>query len=178
MIVYNDKKTYKIIAYILFAYTLMGCSSKVVGIEKITSNNIIKNLYSISDTLSDRTYPISSNQRNQIITNKDELQKLIYNSKIVNIKEKNIVMKNILSNIDLKKDNILISSNHEPSQCSLSEKYLQKTAEQVDVIISIKKDGECFTAPKTYNYVYKVSKKIKKVGLKLFEHDYVIIKMK
>ena len=178
MIVYNYKKTYKIIAYIFFSYTLMGCSSKVVGIEKITSNNIIKNLYFISNTLSDRTYGSPFNQENQVITSKNELQKFIYNSKAGDIKEKNIVIKNILSKVDFKKDNILISSNYQSSQCSHNEKYIQRTPQQIDVIISIKKKGICYTAPKTYKFVYKVSKQIKKVGLKFFNYDYVIIEMK
>ena len=174
------KQIKKVLISSVLLYTLIGCSSQVVGVDKVTSPNILrKSLYTILTPIKMRSslYGIVS-PRGSAITSEEGLNRLIFGNKSISMKKKRAIKDTILSYIDFKKENILINTFYESAGCVYDEKYIKRTPYKIDIVISVKKNGICTTMEKDYFLIYKVSKKIKRVGIKAFRHDYVVVEMK
>ena len=137
-------------------YTLIGCSSKVSGIERLIE----------AEGLS---------VKSQVFTDEIGLNKAIANSHLT--KRGQISWNEILDNIDFKKDNILYYVLHKKGHCEINEKFIKRDSKWIDIVISHKPKGRCIGID-GYYFFYKISKDIKKVGVKAFRHDYVFVEMK
>jgi len=175
------KQIKKVLISSILLYTLIGCSSNnVVGVDKVTSPNILRgSIYSIFTPITMRlSLPGILSPQGSAITSEEGLNRLLSSNKSISIKEKRAIKNTILSHIDFEKENILINSFNESVGCDYDEKYIKRTPSKVDIVISVKKNVACTTMEKGYFFIYKVSKNIKKVGLKVFRHDYVVVEMK
>ncbi len=142
----------KQIFLVLSLYILTGCSANL-GIQQIIKQTTSK-----------------SSQVTQVIRNKNEL---------INAKLKKKILDKIQTAIDFSKDNILIHTVYENSICDYDEKFIKKDAQQVDIMLVGSKNPNAICRYEGVNYylVYRVSKSIKRVGIKAFRHDYVIVEM-
>ena len=142
----------KQILLLLTLYILTGCSANL-GIEQIMKHSSSEN-----------------SQITQVISSKSELD---------NAKLKKQILDKIQTDVDFSKDNILIHTVSESSQCDYDEKFVKKDVQQVDIMLvgSKSPNAICLDASVNYYFVYKVSKSIKIVGIKAFRHDYVIVEM-
>ena len=142
-----------------------GCSTKV-GIEQVMKLTISED-----------------KQITRVISNKDELksaEKQIFSLRLFNGKNSKTVWNKIKTDINLSKENILIHTVHQNGICKYDEKFIKKSFEQVDIMLMDSKNpnGICMYDLVNYYLIYRVSKNIKKVGIKAFNYDYVVVDMK
>jgi len=78
------------------------------------------------------------------------------------------------SNVDFNKNNVLIYTFKEASICSYKENRVLKDNQQIDITFTYT-GGICMDASTVYYLAYKISKDIKKVSIKAFEKEAVII---
>ena len=142
----------KQILLLLSLYVFTACSANL-GIQQV-----LKQSTSIN------------NQITKVISNKSELK---------SARLKKEIETKLKQNIDFTKDNILIHTVREGSRCKYDEKFVKKDAQHVDIMLVYPKGSNfiCMDASINYYFVYKVSKTIKRVGIKAFRHDYIVVDM-
>ena len=129
---------------------------------------------------------ISGNKQiTQVLTNKSQLKsnklkKQILGSYALDGQNSKDIWNKLNTDIDFNKDNILIYTVYQVRNCGYDEKFIKKDSQQVDIVLSTpkKSDTICTYSELNHYFIYKVSKKIKKVGIKAFKHDYVVVEMK
>ena len=153
---------------LILATILMLTACSKVGIEPIMKHQISEN-----------------RQITQVITKKSQLKsnklkKQILGSYSLDGRNSKDIWTKLNTDIDFTKDNILIYTVYQVGNCGYDEKFIKKDSQQVDIVLSTpkKSDTICTYSELNHYLIYKVSKKIKKVGIKAFRHDYVIVEMK
>ena len=156
----------KQILLLLSLYILTGCSANL-GIQQIMKQ--------ISSESSQITKVISSKSE----LSNGKLKKQILGLSSFNGQSSKDIWSKIQTDVDFSKDNILIHTVRESSICDYDEKFIKKDAKQVDIMLVYPKNPNaiCQEASVNYYLVYKVSKSIKRVGIKAFRHDYVVVDM-
>jgi len=140
---------------------LTGCSSKV-KIENISKQERIMGIVKLDK---------------KVFTDRVSLEKAILGLKFLSTSKK-IIWKKRLKDIDFSKNNILVYSFDKCGICGYQEKFIQKSTTQADIIFRFKPKGICIHIEGYYTNVYKVSKDIKKVGVKSCDKGYVVVEMK
>ena len=140
---------------------LTACSTKV-EIENISKKERIRGIGKLDK---------------KVFTNSVSLEKAALGLKSLSTSKK-LIWKKRLKDIDFSKNSILVYSFNKCGICEYQEKFIQKSTTQADIIFRFKPKGKCIFIEGHYTNIYKVSKKIKKVGVKSCDKDYVVVDMK
>jgi len=164
----------KILLVITLILTLIGCGINKNKLTKLISN---KDTEEVSTIMIDRVMSSFPLKGINIISTQKLLDVTIFKlAKIKNKKQLSLIKALQDAHVDFEKDNILIYTFRQHSICDYRVDRFSKNTQKLNIVFT-QTSEICGEAAVNYYLAYRLSKDIKKVSIKAFEKETVLIDM-